>query len=290
MTRPRALTSTFKSVIALLTALLISVVGATALPAAALAGNSGQAKGHQADRADKPGKAHQQDKAQQSKASTASKSQSSGKTQERGSSAKAQEAREGSAAREGPAACQDPGDPAGPRPVRTGPPEQVQHWGVRQQVRQPPPAARPGSGDPNGQQRHGEACRLWRYQRPRSLQWRWPDADAPQQSTRTCPVGSPWSGSASTAAGLTSAVTFEQHAPTRGGSAHHDSVPLDNDSHAGGGSTAGYDGVARLQPRLRGLPAPRPRLPRQADHRERRTRRAVTASTRCSGSSPAWRR
>jgi hypothetical protein len=50
MTRHRALTSTFKSVIALLTALVVAVLGASALPAAALAGQAGQAKGHQSDR------------------------------------------------------------------------------------------------------------------------------------------------------------------------------------------------------------------------------------------------
>ncbi|HET7193860.1 MAG TPA: hypothetical protein VFI99_02615, partial [Nocardioides sp.] len=56
MTRPRALTSTLRTPIALLTALVVSVLGATALPAAALAGH-GQAKGHQADHANKPEKA-----------------------------------------------------------------------------------------------------------------------------------------------------------------------------------------------------------------------------------------
>jgi hypothetical protein len=50
MTRHRALTSTLKSVIALLTALVVAVLGASALPAAALAGHAGQAKGHQSDR------------------------------------------------------------------------------------------------------------------------------------------------------------------------------------------------------------------------------------------------
>jgi hypothetical protein len=49
-------------------------------------------------------------------------------------------------------------------------------------------------------------------------------------------------------------VTFEQHAPTSGGSAHHDSVPLDDDSHAGGGSTAGYDGVADYNLDFEGTP------------------------------------
>ncbi len=56
--------------------------------------------------------------------------------------------------------------------------------------------------------------------------------------------------------GVTSEVTFEQHAPTRGGSAHHDSVPLDNDSHSGGGSTAGYDGVETYNLDFEGDPHP----------------------------------
>ncbi|MFL6002972.1 MAG: hypothetical protein ACJ72P_09210, partial [Nocardioides sp.] len=40
-----------------------------------------------------------------------------------------------------------------------------------------------------------------------------------------------------------SVTTFDQHAPTGGGSSQTGSIPLDGDSHSGGGSTAGYDGV-----------------------------------------------
>ena len=56
---------------------------------------------------------------------------------------------------------------------------------------------------------------------------------------------------------VTSAVTFEQHAPTRGGRPQYDSVPLDADSHSGGGSTAGYDGVETYNLDFEGDPHPK---------------------------------
>jgi hypothetical protein len=52
-------------------------------------------------------------------------------------------------------------------------------------------------------------------------------------------------------------LTFEQQAPTSGGSAQYGSVPLDGDSHSGGGSTAGYDGVQDFNLTFMGDPHPK---------------------------------
>ena len=54
-----------------------------------------------------------------------------------------------------------------------------------------------------------------------------------------------------------SELTFEQHAPTRGGGKQYDSIPLDGDSHSGGGSTAGYDGVTNPDLAFVGDPHPK---------------------------------
>src|SRR5687768_10378308 len=225
MTRPRALTSTFKSVIALITALLISVVGATALPAAALAGNSGHAKG-QADRAEKPGKAHQQDKAQQSKAPRASKSQSNGKAPERGSSAKAQEpakAEKTQPARGHSAQAQLSKTGSGSSATKSG-------------------DTSGDKGDPAGNNGTVKLAGFGGTNGPGHSSGTGSTPKHPSNDPHLpCGFSVEWFGFDS---GVTSEVTFEQHAPTRGGSAKHDSVQLDADSASGGGSTAGYDGVA----------------------------------------------
>jgi hypothetical protein len=238
MTRPRALTSTFKSVIALLTALLISVVGATALPAAALAGNNGQAKGHQKDRDETPGKAHQQGKSdQQSKARPAGKSQSNGKTQQTSGSDKAQKA----------------------QPTRGQSAEAHQS-----KASQGAPASKPDGGggaeggdkgDPAG---NNGTVKLAGFGGTNGPGHSSGDGSEPMHPSNdphlACGFSLEWFGFDS---GVTSEVTFEQHAPTRGGSPHHDSVALDNDSHSGGGSTAGYDGVANYNLDFEGDPHPK---------------------------------
>src|SRR6187200_2550940 len=92
MTRPRALTSTLRTLTALLTALVVSVLGATALPAAALAGH-GQAKGHQTDHANKPHQAATTHQASKTQGGGSAKPQQSAAAQEtqptRGNSAQA---------------------------------------------------------------------------------------------------------------------------------------------------------------------------------------------------------
>ena len=254
MSSPRALTSTLRSVIALLTALLISVVGATALPAAALAGNSGQAKGHQADRAEKPGKAHQQGKTQQSKAHTASKSRSNGKTQERGSSAKAQKP----AKAQQPAKTQKPAKTQETQPAR-GQSAQA-HQSKTSNKTSSGASAKSGdtSGDKGDPKGNNGTVKLAGFGGTNGPGHSSGDGSTPMHPSNDphlpCGFSVEWFGFDS---GVTSAVTFEQHAPTRGGSAHHDSVPLDNDSHAGGGSTAGYDGVANYNLDFEGEPHPK---------------------------------
>ena len=236
MTRPRALTSTFKTVIALLTAILISVVGATALPAAALAGH-GQAKGQQADRTDKPGKAHEQQQSkahQQSKAPTASNGQSAGKTQQGGSSAKAQET----------------------QPTH-GNSAQAHESKTSHGASTSKPASEPGDkGDPPG---NNGTVKLAGFSDGNGPGHSSGDGSIPKHPSNDphlpCTFSVEWFGF--DAAGLISDVTFEQHAPTRGGNPHYDSVPLDGDSHSGGGSTAGYDGVETYNLDFEGDPHPK---------------------------------
>ena len=236
MTRPRALTSTFKTVIALLTAILVSVVGATALPAAALAGH-GQAKGQQADRTDRPGKAHEQQQSkanQQSKEPTASSGQSAGKTQQGGSSARAQETQptHGNAA-------------------------QAHESKTSHEAPTSKPASEPAEkGDPKG---NNGTVKLAGFSEGNGPGHSSGDGSTPMHPSNDphlpCTFSVEWFGF--DAAGLFSDVTFEQHAPTRGGNPHYDSVPLDGDSHGGGGSTAGYDGVETYSLDFEGDPHPK---------------------------------
>ena len=240
MTRPRALTSTFRYVTALLTALLVSVVGATALPAAALAGH-GQAKGQQADRAEKPGKAHQQGNAhQQSKAPAASNGRSAGKAHQGGSSHEAK----------APTQAQEPqpshGNSAHAHKSKTS---------------QAAPAGKPAStsggdkGDPKG---NNGTVKLAGYDAPNGPGHSSGDGSTPKHPSNDphlpCTFSVEWFGFDS---GVTSAVTFEQHAPTRGGHPQYDSVPLHADSHSGGGSTAGYDGYETYNLDFEGDPHPK---------------------------------
>jgi hypothetical protein len=237
MTRPRAFTSTVKYVIALLTALVVSVVGATALPAVALAGH-GQAKGQQANRADHPGKAHQ--KGQTDKAHTASTSKSATNPQERGSSAKAQ------------------------RPAKA---EKTQSTGSRSdQARQDKPSrgapadtsagTSADKGDPKG---NNGTIKLAGFGGTNG-----PGHSSGGGSTPMHPSNDPHlpcdfsvEGYGFDAVASQSDLTFEQMAPTRGGSAQYGSVPLDGDSHGGGGSTAGYDGVQDFSLTFEGDPHPK---------------------------------
>jgi hypothetical protein len=234
MTRPRALTSTFRSVIALITALLVVVLGATALPAAALAGNNGQAKGHQADRADKPDKAQQHGRAH-----ATGQTQSSGKTQERDSSTKAQkpataeksqstrgnsaQAHESKASQGAPASTSE--NKSASKPASTG-------------------GAKGGDqGNPPG---NNGTVKLAGYNAPNG-----PGHSSGDGSAKGHPSNDPhlpcgftveWFGFD---ASVYSNVIFEQHAPTRGDGPHpgSDTVKLDDDSHSGGGSAAGFDGA-----------------------------------------------
>ena len=237
MTRPRALTSTFRSVIALLTALLVSFVGATALPAAALAGSAGQAKGQQAERTDKPSKAHQQGKAhQQSKADTAGKSQSAAKAQSSDKPQQASKAQSSDKA-EKPAKTQEPTKAQVAKPTR-GQSAQAD----KSQTSQGAPASTPGEeGDPPG---NNGTVKLAGFGGTNGPGHSSGDGSTPMHPSNDphlpCDFSVEWFGFDS---GVTSEVTFVQHAPTLGGSPYYYSVPLDNDSHSGGGSTAGYDGV-----------------------------------------------
>ncbi len=236
MTRPRALTSTSRTVIALLTAILIAVVGATALPAAALAG---QAKGQQADRTDKPGKAHEQSKApQQGKSHTASSGQSAGNTQQGGGSDKAQQ----------PAKAQETEPTSG----NSAQAHETKTSGGA-------PVSKPASnssetGDPKG---NNGTVKLAGFGGTNGPGHSSGDGSTPKHPSNDphlpCTFSVEWFGFDSA---VTSDVTFEQHAPTRGGSPHHDAVQLDADSHSGGGSTAGYDGVETYDLDFEGDPHP----------------------------------
>ena len=244
MTRPRALTSTFRYVIALLTALLVAVVGATALPAAALAGH-GQAKGQQADRADKPdkpGKAHQQGNAhQQSKAPATSNGRSAGKAHQGGSSHKAQE----------PTQAQEPqkahGNSANAHDSKTT---------------QAAPTSKPSGtsggekGDPKG---NNGTVKLAGFEAPNGPGHSSGDGSTPMHPSNDphLPCGFAVEGYGFDAIAPKSDLTFEQHAPTRGGGKQYDSIPLDQDSHSGGGSTSGYDGVTYPELTFVGEPHPK---------------------------------
>ncbi|MGH3335738.1 MAG: hypothetical protein ACRDOZ_07955 [Nocardioides sp.] len=250
MTRPRALSSIFRSVIALLTALLVSFVGATALPATALAGSAGQAKGQQAERTDKPSKAHQQGKAhQQSKADTAGKSQSSDKPQISDNPQQASKAQSSDKAQK-PAKAQEP------TKARTAKPTRGQSGQAdKSQTSQGAPASTPGDkGDPAG---NNGTVKLAGFGGTNGPGHSSGDGSTPMHPSNDphlpCDFSVEWFGFDS---GVTSEVTFVQHAPTRGGKPHYDSVPLDNDSHSGGGSTAGYDGVETYNLDFEGDPHP----------------------------------
>jgi hypothetical protein len=245
MTRPRALTSTFRSVIALITALVVSVVGATALPAAALAG---QAKSQQTDRADNPGKAHEASKAHQT-----GKSQSAGTTQQRGSSATAGGGDERTPATRGD---QDQrghsaAAPGGGAQSNAGSDAKATH---AQQGAEGDNGAEGDKGDPAG---NNGTVKLAGFGGTNGPGHSSGDGSTPMHPSNDphlpCDFSVEWFGFDS---GVISDVTFEQHAPTRGGSPHHDSVPLDNDSHSGGGSTAGYDGVQDYNLDFEGDPHP----------------------------------
>jgi hypothetical protein len=241
MTRARALTSTFRFVIALLTAILVSILGTSALPAAALPGNGAgqsQAERGSADRA-------QQDRA---RPEPASKAQSSGKAQK---PANAQE----------PAQAQKPAQAQETQPNR-GQSAQAPQSETSQAASGSRPAGRSdhegGDGDQGDPPGNNGTVKLANFDAPNG-----PGHSSGNGNVEMHPSNDPhlpcdfsveWFGFDS---GVTSEVTFEQHAPTRSERWHHDSVALDNDSHGGGGSTAGYDGVANYNLDFEGDPHPK---------------------------------
>ena len=238
MTRPRALTSTLRTLIALLTALVVSVLGATALPAAALAGH-GQAKGHQADHANKPDKATHT-KANNGKAHQAATTHQASKTQGGGSakpqqSAAAQESQptRGNSAQAHSKTSHSAGKSAGTSGGSSG-----------------------GKGDPAG---NNGTVKLAGFDAPNGPGHSSGDGSTPMHPSNDphLPCGFSVEGYGFDAVASQSEVTFEQHAPTGGGSPQHGSVPLDQDSHTWGGSTAGYDGVQDFNLTFAGDPHPK---------------------------------
>jgi hypothetical protein len=245
MTRHRALTSTLRSVIALLTAVLIALVGATALPAAAVAGgNAGKAKGHQSGH---PGNGAE--KSQAGKAHTSGKSHkpeqasASGTSSKGAGSSKADQAPAASSGAQGGASNSQRSDQAPQSSAGSDPGANDSAGGSSDK------------GDPKG---NNGTIKLAGFGGTNGPGHSDGDGSTPKHPSNDphlpCTFSVEWFGFDS---GVTSEVTFEQHAPTRGGSGHHDSVPLDADSHSGGGSTAGYDGVATYNLDWEGEPHPK---------------------------------
>ena len=241
MTRPRALTSTLRYVIALLTALVVSVVGAAALPATAFAGQgqangqaNGQAKGHQADPADHSGKAHENG---QSDKAHPNKGRSAAKPHERGSSTKAS------------------------KPER---PEKAQstrgnsahaHQSKTDQAAEKNAGTAGDKGDPKG---NNGTIKLAGFEAPNGPGHTSGDGSIPKHPSNDPHLPCTFSveGFGFDAVATESDLTFAQHAPTRGGT-QYGTLPLDEDSHSGGGSTAGYDGVATFDFDWEGDPHPK---------------------------------
>jgi hypothetical protein len=248
MTRPRALTSTMRTVIALFTALLVSILGATALPAAALAG---EAKGHQPDqaKADKAnhgnsdhsksnnGQAHKADPAQQQ--GSPAKSHEAAPAQQtqanHGQSAQAHQSKTG----HGSPAGQSTGHSAG------------QSTGTTANA-----SGSSGKGDPKG---NNGTIKLAGYDAPNGPGHSSGEGSVPRHPSNDphLPCTFAVEGYGFDAVASHSALTFEQHAPTSGGSPQYGSVPLDGDSHSGGGSTAGFDGMQEFNLAFVGDPHPK---------------------------------
>jgi hypothetical protein len=246
MTRHRALTSTLRSVIALLTAVLIALVGATALPAAAFAGeNSGKAKGHQSD---PPGNG-------------ADRSHQAGQAHNSGSTHKSETAPSSGPSSEGAGNSQADRTPAANGGAQGG----ASDGGKSDQPHQSSGASDLGAsdstggssdqGDPKG---NNGTIKLAGFDSPNG-----PGHSSGEGSTRKHPSNDPhlpcefsveWFGFDS---GVTSTTSFVQHAPTRGGEPQGNSVQLDADSQAGGGSTAGYDGYYTYNLDWEGEPHPK---------------------------------
>jgi hypothetical protein len=239
MTRPRALTSTLKTVIALLTALVVSILGATALPAAALAGH-GQAKG-QADHANQPEKASHSN-ADHSKANN-------GKAHQAGTTNQAPKTRGGSSAKpQQSAAAQETHGKSAPAHSKTS------HAAPASQ-----PASNSGSSEKSDPKGNNGTIKLAGFDAPNG-----PGHSSGEGSTPMHPSNDPHlpctfavEGYGFDAVASHSALTFEQHAPTSGGSPQSGTLPLDGDSHSGGGSTAGYDGMQEFNLAFVGDPHPK---------------------------------
>ncbi len=199
----------------------------------------------------KPGKAHQQGSAQQqSKAQTAGNSQSASKSQERDSSAEAEKpakAQESQSTRGQSAQAHESKVGKGSAASKSDNSSASESAGTS--------GAEGGDkGDPPG---NNGTVKLAGFGGTNGPGHSSGDGSTPKHPSNDphlpCDFSVEWFGFDS---GVTSEVTFEQHAPTRGGSPQHDSVPLDNDSHSGGGSTAGYDGVQDYNLDFEGDPHP----------------------------------
>jgi hypothetical protein len=234
-----------RTLTALLTALVVSVLGATALPAAALAGH-GQANGH----ANKPekashtksnnGKAHQADTTQQpSKAQgggSAKSEQSAPANETHGKSAQAHSKSSHSAPASQPASqptSKSAGKSGGTSAGTSG-----------------------GKGDPRG---NNGTIKLAGFDAPNGPGHSSGDGSTPMHPSNDPHLPCTFSveGYGFDAVASHSALTFDQHAPTSGGSSQHGTLPLDQDSHSGGGSTAGYDGVQDFNLTFVGAPHPK---------------------------------
>ena len=251
MTRARALTGTLRSVIALLTALLVSVAGATALSTSAFAGQGqapGQAPGQQANHANKPDKPDQaetdrgQGKApQQSKASHGKADQEAAQPSTSHSSGGGQSAGK----------AQGGGSEKAQKPARADKPSHAQETepsrGQSAQAHENK-TSRGASGSKDGDKGNppgnNGTVKLAGFEAPNGPGHAGGDGSTPMHPSNdphlSCSFSVEWYGFDSA---VTSQVTFEQVAPTRGGTEQHDSVTLHADDHSGGGSTAGYDGV-----------------------------------------------
>jgi hypothetical protein len=247
MTRHRALISTVRSVIALLTAVLIALVGATALPAAAVAGgNAGQAKGHQSDR---PGNG-------------ADRSHQAGKANSSGSAHKPERTSTAGTSSKGASSSKSDQTPAASGGTQGG----SSNSGKSDQAHQSSGGSDSGAsesaggssdkGDPNG---NNGTVKLAGFDSPNG-----PGHSSGEGSAREHPSNDPHlpctfavEGFGFDAVASKSDLMFEQHAPTRGGGKQYDSIPLDQDSHSGGGSTAGYDGVTYPELTFVGEPHPK---------------------------------
>ena len=246
MTRHRALTSTVRSVIALLTAVLIALVGTTASPAAASAGgNAGKAKGHQtdrpgngADRSHQAGNAHSSGKTNKPEKTSASGGSSKGVGSSKSDHAAANSSHGG---------AQDGAS-------NNGKSDQA-HQGAGGTGSADSAGGSSDQGDPKG---NNGTIKLAGFGGTNGPGHSSGDGSTPMHPSNDphlpCSFSVEWFGFDS---GVTSHAVFEQHSPTRGDRKHEDWVKLDGDSHSGGGSTAGYDGVATYDLDWEGEPHPK---------------------------------